>query len=279
MDDEMESAFRSANMEFLDPAQLDLAAETAGSDFDDLFSHITSSRQTRPNAGPEPAKPYPNGHPLEQPPTVAADFPVESPDNSSRSSSSESPRNHLRQASTTSTTSNAHSENHSAALGCPSEDWMMRSELASVKDEAPLHIEPSYIMAGNYSMNPDMKMSDKAMDAAFDFESAASSPGPFLTQGQSQRNSQRQPKSPIWSPSSASAVLAPHEVAAPASVSHPILFIDHCVYAKRIWRLPGRARLSTRSVSRNSRHSRARRRNGLDSPRRLSLVKVLEALI
>lgn len=233
MDDEMESAFRSANMDFLDPAQLDLAAETAGSDFDDLFSHITSSRQTRPNAGPEPAKPYPNGHPIEQPPAVGADSPVESPDDSSRSSSSESPRNHLRQASTTSTNSATHSENHAAAPGYPSEDWMMRPELASVKEEAPLHIEPSYIMAGNYSMNPDVKLSDKAMDAAFDFESAASSPSPFLTQGQSQRDSQKQPKSPIWSPSSISAVPAPHESTAPPSVSHPIIFIHHCVYAKR----------------------------------------------
>lgn len=229
MDDEMESAFRSANMDFLDPTQLDMSAEAAGSDFDDLFTHVTSSRQTRPNAAPESAKPYPNGHPLRQPPAVVADSPVESPDNSSRSSSSESPRNHLRQASTTSTTSVAHSDNPLAAVGYSSEAWM-HPELASVKEESPFNIEPSYPMSSSYSMEPDMETSNKAMDAAFDFESAASSPSPLLTEGQPQRSTQKPTKSQLWSPSSASAMPASNE-AAPPSVSHPFTYHRSvCIY-------------------------------------------------
>lgn len=222
----MESAFRSANMDFLDPAQLDMSAEAAGSEFDDLLTHVTNSRQSRPNAAPESAKPYPNGHTnghaLRQPPAMTADSPLESPDNSSPSSSSESPPNHLRHASTTSTASVAHSDNPLAAAGYPSEDWMMRPELTSVKEESPLDIRSSFVMNGSYSMDPDMEISNKAMDAAFDFESAASSPSPLLTEGQPQRNSQKPPKSQLWSPSSASAVPASHEAAAPSSVSHPV---------------------------------------------------------
>lgn len=221
MDDEIESAFRSANMDFLDPTQLDLSAEVAGNDFDDLFSHVASSRQTRPNAVPEPAKPYADGHPLKQPPAVAADSPVESPDNSSRSSSSESPRNHLRQTSTTSTSSVAHSDNPLAAAGYSSEAWM-HPELTSVKEESPFNIEPSYTMAGNYSMDGDVETSNKAMDAAFDFESAASSPSPLLAQGQPPPNAQKPPKSQLWSPSSASAKPASNEAVPPPSVSIPV---------------------------------------------------------
>lgn len=110
---------------------------------------------------------------------------------------------------------------------------MMRPELTSVKEESPLNIEPSFIMNGNYSMDPDMEISNKAMDAAFDFESAASSPSPLLTEGQPRRNSQNPPKSQLWSPSSASAVPASHEATAPHSVSHPVASIDHYVYPNR----------------------------------------------
>lgn len=215
MDDEMESAFRNANMEFLDPTQLDMPSESAGGDFDDLFSRVTNSRS---NAAPEPSKPYQNGHPLRQPPALAADSPVESPDNSSRSSSSESPRNHLRQASIASTNSAAHSENPLASASYPTEDWM-RPELAAVEEESPFNIEPSYTMDGGYSMDPYLESTNKAMDAAFDFESAASSPSPLKTENQPQPSSRNPSKSYLWSPSSASAVPASNKAVPAPSVS------------------------------------------------------------
>lgn len=212
MDDEMETTFRNVNMDFLDPTKLDMPSETAGGAFDDLFSHVTNSR---PNAAPESSKHLQNQHPLRQPPAMAADSPAESPDNSSRSSSSESPRTHLRQASIASTNSAAHSENPLSATGFPSEDWM-RPDLASVKEESPFIIEPSYPMDGSF---PDLESSNKAMDAAFDFESAASSPSPLKSDNPAQPNSQHLSKSHLWSPSSASTVPASND--APAAVSHP----------------------------------------------------------
>jgi hypothetical protein len=213
MDDEMESAFRNANMDFLDPTQLEMPSDTAGGDFDDLFSHVTNSRS---NGAPETSKHYQNHHPLRQPPPMTADSPAESPDNSSRSSSSESPRTHLRQASVASTNSVAHSENPLPSAGFPSEDWM-RPDLASVKEESPFTIEASYPMEGGF---PDLESSNKAMDAAFDFESAASSPSPLISENTHQRNSSHLAKSHPWSPSSASAQPMSNDAAPAPSVSH-----------------------------------------------------------
>ncbi|KAJ5331332.1 hypothetical protein N7476_001115 [Penicillium atrosanguineum] len=214
MDDEMESAFRNANMDFLDPTQLDMPSDTAGGDFDDLFSHVTNARS---NGAPESSKHYQNQHLLRQPSAMTADSPAESPDNSSRSSSSESPRIHLRQTSVASTNSVAHSENQLPSAGFPSEDWM-RPDLASVKEESPFTIEPSYPMDAGF---PDLESSNKAMDAAFDFESAASSPSPLKTENPPQPNSQHLTKSHIWSPSSASAQPVSNDAAAASSVHAP----------------------------------------------------------
>ncbi|KAJ5166855.1 uncharacterized protein N7482_005636 [Penicillium canariense] len=218
MDDEMESTFRNANMDFLDPAKLDMPSESAGGEFDDLFSHVAHSCST---VAPESSKRYQDQHPLRQPPVLTADSPAESPDNSSRSSLSESPRNHLRQSSIASTNSAAHSENPLVSTGFTSEEWM-RPELSSVKEESPFTIDPSYAMDGGISMaHPDLEFSNQAMDAAFDFESAASSPSPLKTENPPQLNGHKPSNSQIWSPSSASAVPASNDAQAASSVPQP----------------------------------------------------------
>ncbi|KAJ5553219.1 hypothetical protein N7494_002597 [Penicillium frequentans] len=206
MDDEMESTFRNANMDFLDPTKLEIPSGSAGGDFDDLFAHVTHSRS---NAAPESSKAYQDQHPLRQPPLMAAESPAESPDNSSRSSSSESPRNHHRHASVASTNSAAHSENPLTSAGFSTEDWM-RPELSSVKEESPFTIEPSYPMDG-FSMDPDLESSNKAMDAAFDFESAASSPSPLKTENLPQSNTPNASQSQFWSPATAPAAAPSNE--------------------------------------------------------------------
>ena len=218
MDDEMESAFHNANMDFLDPTQLEMPSESAGGDFDDLFARVTHSRS---NAAPEASKSYQNQHPLRQPPVLSADSPAESPDNSSRSSSSESPRNHVRHASVASTNSAAHSEIPLVSAGFPTEDWM-RPDLSSVKEESPFTIDPSFSLEGGFSMDPDLESSNKAMDAAFDFESAASSPSPLKTENPPQPSPQIFPTSQIWSPSAApsAAVSKEAEGTNASSVSH-----------------------------------------------------------
>ncbi|CAI7645313.1 unnamed protein product [Penicillium crustosum] len=185
------------DMDFLDPTKLEMSTENAGGDFDDLFARATTSR---PNGASGPSKPYQDRNLLRQP-TLAADSPAESPDDSGRSSSSESPRNHLRQTSVASTNSAAHSENPLASTSYPSEDWM-RPELSSVKEESPFNIDPSFPMDGGFSMDPDLEVSNKAMDAAFDFESAASSPSPLKTDTGSLPRPPKRSKSQLWSPSS-----------------------------------------------------------------------------
>lgn len=202
------------DMDFLDPTKLEMSTENAGGDFDDLFARATTSR---PNGVSGPSKPYQEQNPLRQVSTLAADSPAESPDDSGRSSSSESPRNHLRQTSIASTNSAAHSENPLASTSYPSEEWM-RPELSSVKEESPFNIDPSFPMDGGFSMDPDLEVSNKAMDAAFDFESAASSPSPLKTDNGSLPRPQKRSKSQLWSPSSNHAGL--ESIDAVPSVSH-----------------------------------------------------------
>ncbi|KAJ5491152.1 hypothetical protein N7539_002719 [Penicillium diatomitis] len=205
MDDEMESTFRNVNMDFLDPSKLDMPSDSAGGDFDDLFSHVT--HHSGSNGSQESFKHYQHQHPLRKQPVVAADSPAESPDASSRSSSSESPRNHLRHASIASSNSAAHSENRMVSNGFTTDDWM-RPDLSSVKEESPFTIEPSYPVNGDISMDhPDLEFSNKAMDAAFDFESAASSPSPLKMETSTQINGHKMAKAAKpWKSSDASSV-------------------------------------------------------------------------
>jgi hypothetical protein len=126
----------------------------------------------------------------------------------------------LRHASIASTNSAAHSENPLVSTGFAAEDWM-RPDLSSVKEESPFTIDPSYPMDGGASMDhPDLEFSNKAMDAAFDFESAASSPSPLKTENPPQLNGRKKSKPQIWSPSNASAVPPSHDVQTASSVSH-----------------------------------------------------------
>ncbi|KAJ5832646.1 hypothetical protein N7474_000957 [Penicillium riverlandense] len=211
VDDEMQSTFHDADMDFLDPAKLEMSAGNAGGDFDDLFAGIPNSHT---NGTAESSKAYQDQNPLRKPPLLSADSPAESPEDSSRSSSSESPRNHLRQASVASTNSVAHSDNPLASNGFPPEDWM-HPELSSVKEE-PLFGEDSSFPAG---FSADLEFSNKAMDAAFDFESAASSPSPLKIENAPQPKGQKRPKSQVWSPNS-SAAQPSAEAAAASSVGH-----------------------------------------------------------
>lgn len=224
VDDEMESAFRDADMDFLDPANLEMSTGNAGNDFDDLFSRATNSRT---NAAAEPSKHYQHQNPLRQQPLLSVDSPAESPENSSLSSSSESPRNHLRHASIASSNSAAHSDNPMASLGFSTDDWM-RPELSSVKEEPLVDLDSSYnAMDGGSSLDPDLESSNKAMDAAFDFESAASSPSPLKTENTQQPKGQKRSKSQFWNRMDGSAARTSTETPSASSVSQPKLKRDY----------------------------------------------------
>lgn len=187
VDDEMENTYKDADMEFLDPARLQMSPGNAGQEFDDLLARATSSRTLNADSESSCLSPselsvnkrnYAEQERLRQPRIMAADSPVESPDDSSRSSSSESPRNnHLRHSSVASSASAAQSENAMMPFGYTSDDWM-NPDLGSVKEESLFGLDTSspHPVANGLPMEGDLESSNKAMDAAFDFESAASSP-------------------------------------------------------------------------------------------------------
>lgn len=186
VDDEMENAYEDVDMEFLDPARLQGSSGTAGQEFDDLLARATSSRTLDDSESTclSPSRisvkrNYTEPEHLRQVRVMSSDSPAESPGNSSRSSSSESPRNHFRHPSITSSTSATQGESTMMPFGYTSEDWT-NPDLESVKEEPfALHSSSLQPMSHGLSMDGDLESSNKAMDAAFDFESAASSPGPL----------------------------------------------------------------------------------------------------
>ncbi|KAA8651857.1 hypothetical protein EYZ11_006210 [Aspergillus tanneri] len=212
IDDEMEGPYQDTNIDYLNSASLQMSSENAGRDFDDLFSHSTSSHTV---TDPESAclspselsikRPYREQNVLQQPSIVKSDSPAESPDDSSRSSSSESPRHHIRNPSVASTTSGIHSEHMIMPFGYTSEDWM-NPDLMSVKEEPIFGFDPSLpTMDGAFAT--DLESSNKAMDAAFDFESAASSPSPLKTEPTPQPTPRRSSKPHFRSASNSAARL------------------------------------------------------------------------
>lgn len=190
VDDEMENAYEDADMEFLDPARLQMSSGPAGQEFDDILGRATSSRAMNDSESTclSPSELSVKQHGadsenLRQPRVMSADSPAESPDNSSRSSSSESPRNHFRHPSVASSASAVQSDGTMMPFGYTSEDWA-NPDLESVKEEPLFGLDSSSLqpMSNRFpSMTGDLESSNKAMDAAFDFESAASSPSPLKT--------------------------------------------------------------------------------------------------
>ncbi|EAW07583.1 putative membrane-tethered transcription factor (SPT23) [Aspergillus clavatus NRRL 1] len=209
VDDEMENPYQDTDMSFLDSARLHMT-DAAGQEFDDLFARSHSSRTVTDSESVclSPSdlsvkRHFQEQDALRQPKIVASDSPAESPDNSSPSSSSDSPRNHLRNPSVASSTSAIHND-HNAIMpfGYATEEWI-NSELASVREQTSMFaFDPSLpAMEGGFPIETDLESSNKAMDAAFDFESAASSPSPLKTDAISQPKVQKRLKSQLRSTS------------------------------------------------------------------------------
>ncbi|OXN07733.1 SPT3 Dosage dependent suppressor of Ty-induced promoter mutations-like protein [Aspergillus fumigatus] len=203
VDDEMENPYQDTDLNFLDSTRLQMN-EAAGQDFDDLFarshsSHtVTDSESVCLSPSELSIKRHFQEHDaLRQPKIVASDSPAESLDNSSPSSSSDSPRNHGRNTSVASTTSVTNSDQANIMpFGYATEDWI-NSELDSMKEETSMFgFDPSLpAMESVFPVETDLESSNKAMDAAFDFESAASSPSALKTDSTAQPKIQKRPKS------------------------------------------------------------------------------------
>lgn len=223
VDDEMEGAYRDSDMGFLDHSGLSMSSADAGRDFDDLFAHGPSTRMvTDSDSCLSPSElsvkqQFQDHDKLRQPHVVASESPVDSPDNSSRSSSSESPRNHLRNTSVTSTSSAVHSENANMPFRFSSEEWM-NSELESVKEEPYFGLNNSMPTENGFNVGTDLESSNKAMDAAFDFESAASSPSHLKAETTPQARSKKRVKAKLRSPSNSARYSA-------ENVSHSMIYL------------------------------------------------------
>lgn len=222
VDNDMENPYQDSNLDFLDSAHLQMSSENAGRDFDDLFAHSTSSRTVTESGSVclSPSdlslkRPFPEQDTLRQPNLVKAGSPAESPEASSRSSSSESPRDHIRNASVASSASAIQSETHMMPFGYTSEDWLSQ-ELSSVKEESLFGFDPSAINSNMDGAFPDLESSNKAMDAAFDFESAASSPSPLNIESTPQPPSQKSLRTQFRSTSTSKRSASPfHSIGSP----------------------------------------------------------------
>lgn len=174
VDDDMESAFRDPDMNFLDPSRLQAPSQHAGDDAGGpLVAQNSSSQPTVDSECSSCLSPsdlsmkkaYRNQDGLRRSHASASDSPADSPENSTRSSSSDSPPNHFHDSSQ----SAVNGESAILPFGY-SEDWV-NSDLVGTTDDLYFGLDP-----GAFGIDTDIESSNKAMDAAFDFESAASDP-------------------------------------------------------------------------------------------------------
>ncbi|KAL2000385.1 hypothetical protein VTN02DRAFT_3195 [Thermoascus thermophilus] len=226
LDDDMDNPYQDSDMEFLNPAALQASSSSAGQEFDDFFSPTPASRAAEDaNTYLSPSdlsmkRPYQGQDMMNQPRVPESDSASDSPDNSSRSSSSESPRNHIRETSVASTSSGVHSEN---AIGTryASNGWL-NSDYMQMKDEPLFGLDTDIPpLDGTFAMDTDLESSNKAMDSAFDFESAASSPSPLKTEAAPLPKSQKVMKAQSRSPPNRTTQFAQSKMAShfPASGS------------------------------------------------------------
>ncbi|OJJ49868.1 hypothetical protein ASPZODRAFT_149327 [Penicilliopsis zonata CBS 506.65] len=208
IDDEMDNPYRDTDMDFLDPSRLQMATDAAGQEFDDLFSRAPGSRAMANGdstslslAELSRKRHYQEPDSLNQPHTVASDSSADSPGTSSHSSSSESPRNHLRHTSVASTNSAVYSDHTMIPSEFPSADWM-NNGLLSMRGDPLFGLDASLpALDGGFAMDTDLESSNRAMDAAFDFESAASSPSPLKSETTPQPQMRKRVKAQMRSPS------------------------------------------------------------------------------
>lgn len=203
-------------MDFLSNHDLQTSTTNAGREFDDLLSRSSVSRDisdNEPCASPsELSKRHFQGpDPLKQQHVLSVESPSDSPaENSSPSSSSESPRDHGRNSSVASMGSAAHSE---SATKYQSDGWL-GSEMLSGKEETFFDM---HALDRGFSMDTDIESSNRVMDSAFDFDSAASSPSPLKIETSSAPKPSKAFKTQIRSPASSASHFTRPKAAGPVS--------------------------------------------------------------
>lgn len=179
LDNEMEGLYQGNDMDFLTSHDFSIPGGDAGHEFDEIFSRNPSSNgrsnvriESSQTVSMKKNRPLQNHSTLQSQSLLAVGSPSASPENSSSPrSSSDSVRDHGRQYSITSTNSAVHSED-AVLTGQFQNGW-----LHSGQEETFFNLDADLQSLGrNFSFDTDIESSNKVMDSAFDFESAASSP-------------------------------------------------------------------------------------------------------
>ncbi|ODH21237.1 hypothetical protein ACO22_05693 [Paracoccidioides brasiliensis] len=194
VDGDMENTYGDGDMKCFDPAVLESSTSGDTQDFEDLFLRPSTVSQT-PNSTSclSPAMLVKAGHQHPSANFAETHSPLSdtrsySPGDSSHSSSADSPPGHLRKGSLASNNSVVFSRNSTAGDRFSTPWWPGLDDL-TVRD-SPLFGQSNGDSSfnGDYSLDSDLETSNKAMNSAFDFDSAASSPSPLKMEATSESN-------------------------------------------------------------------------------------------
>jgi hypothetical protein len=200
-DAEMDNLYGDRDMEFFDPAVLDNSSPRPDHDSEDFLVATSGNRaitDSLTSISPsqlglkQPYKEEDNARqtPNPPPPESLSD----SPGNSSGSCSSSSSGNHLRHTSFNSTFSGPFGESPTLSKQYPPGWANMDGPLLGLDTD-------SNSLPRGFSIGADIESSNKAMDSAFDFEGAASSPRPLKSEPTPAESQNVSPRTQLSRPS------------------------------------------------------------------------------
>ena len=183
-DSDMENPLDKGDFGF-DPSFLGSSTPDASRQLEDLFlSPASTTRPSDSNSCLSPSDLTLNGNSKESSavteptPSYRSDTQSNSPADSSHGSSADSPMGHLRNPS-------VHSNSEIFSPGSVGGDrflpngWSNAEDISAVHDDFFSQDNGASFLKGDFAVDGDIEMSNKAMASAFDFESAASSPSPL----------------------------------------------------------------------------------------------------
>ena len=181
--DEMESSMENGYIDGLDPALLDPSAPDGTRDLEELFlqssepaqpSYLAPSELTRNKNVKKPSTDA-----AVNPASYPSDAQSYSPADSSHASSADSPACHLRNTSLNSNHSGVFSPGSVDAKSFQTNGWSNGGDIAVNHDGYFGQNGDASFLKTDFSVDGDIELSNKAMDSAFVFDSAASSPSPL----------------------------------------------------------------------------------------------------
>ncbi|PGH04896.1 hypothetical protein AJ80_08445 [Polytolypa hystricis UAMH7299] len=198
--EEMENLYDDSDVRCFNPALLESTEQNSSRELDNMFfqtssatnisrsaSYISPSKLTSNGATSNPNADFAESH------SSPSDTRSDSPGDSSSSSSADSPPGHARTESLNSLHDAAFSPSTSEQFpdGWPnSDDFPGENTFFGQVNRTPS-------LQDDFLMDTDIEISNKAMDSAFDFESAASSPSPLKLEPAAEPKAKPQPSRSI----------------------------------------------------------------------------------